>query len=151
MAPSLFIRPVDATSAAAWERMRRELWHAEPDDHHEEIKRFLSGRSSREEEVLMAFTPEGATVGFIELSIRPYAEGCRSENVAYIEGVFVESAKRGEGVGAALVKAAEEWGRAHGCSEIASDTEIENESSIAAHKAFGFTETTRVVCFKKDL
>lgn len=151
MAPSLYIRPVDASSAAAWERMRRELWPAGADDHLEEIKRFLSGRSGRDEEVLMAFTPEGSAVGFIELSVRPYAEGCRTENVAYIEGIFVDAAVRGTGVGAALVQAAEEWGRAHGCREIASDTEIENESSIATHKAFGFAETARMVCFKKDL
>ncbi|MBI2429606.1 MAG: GNAT family N-acetyltransferase [Ignavibacteriales bacterium] len=151
MAPSLFIRSVDASSAAAWERMRRELWPAEPDDHKEEVARFLSGKQKREEEVLIAFTPDEIPIGFIELSIRPYAEGCRSEKVAYIEGLFVEKRMRKEGAGAALVKAAEEWGRAHGCMEIASDTEIENESSIAAHKAFGFDEVMRVVCFRKDL
>lgn len=151
MTPSLFIRPVHASNAAAWERMRRELWPAEPDDHAAEISRFLSGKNNREEEVLLAFTPEGTAIGFIELSIRPYAEGCKSERVAYIEGIFVEKNKRGEGIGSALVKAAEAWGRAHGCVEIASDSEIENETSIAAHRAFGFDETTRLVCFRKNL
>jgi aminoglycoside 6'-N-acetyltransferase I len=49
------------------------------------------------------------------------------------------------------VRAAEEWGRAQGCTEFASDALIENVVSIAAHRALGFTEIDRVVTFRKDL
>jgi aminoglycoside 6'-N-acetyltransferase I len=49
------------------------------------------------------------------------------------------------------VKAAEEWGRNMGCKEMASDTEITNQTSIAVHKAMKFNEVNRVVCFKKEL
>ena len=35
--------------------------------------------------------------------------------------------------------------------EIASDAEIENEISIRAHKAIGYDEEVRIVCFRKGL
>ena len=59
--------------------------------------------------------------------------------------------KRRHGVGRALVRAAEEWGRAQGCSEFASDTEIDNEDSAKAHAALGFEEVERIRCFRKSL
>jgi len=90
-------------------------------------------------------------VGFIELSIRPHAEGCTSDRVAFVEGWFVEAGHRGRGVGAALMAAAEEWARARQCTELASDTQTFNEESIAAHNALGFEEVERLVCFRKSL
>ena len=47
--------------------------------------------------------------------------------------------------------AAEAWGRSQGCEELASDTELANDASAAAHTALGFTEVGRVRCFRKDL
>ncbi|HEX8851962.1 MAG TPA: GNAT family N-acetyltransferase, partial [Pyrinomonadaceae bacterium] len=90
-------------------------------------------------------------VGFAELSVRSYAEGCDSGRVAYLEGWFVESTHRGRGVGRALVAAAEDWGRTLGCTEFASDTELDNRSSAAAHVALGFEEVDRIICFRKTL
>jgi hypothetical protein len=46
------------------------------------------------------------------------------------------------------MRAAEEWGRANKCTELGSDTQPWNESSIQAHKALGFEE---VVAFRKWL
>ena len=46
---------------------------------------------------------------------------------------------------------AERWARALGYSELASDAEIDNTVSIAAHRALGFEETDRIVCFLKKL
>src|SRR5439155_36668 len=88
-------------------------------------------------EVIIACDDSGEPIGFAELSIRPYAEGCHSGRVAYLEGWFVEPAARRKGVGAALLKAAEDWGRASGCTELASDAEIGNDESVSAHRALG--------------
>jgi aminoglycoside 6'-N-acetyltransferase I len=94
---------------------------------------------------------DGRAIGFAELSIRPYAEGCRSDRVAYLEGWWVAPGGRRQGVGRALVEAAVEWGRAQGCAEMASDAEAENESSAAAHSALGFEEVGLIRCFRRDL
>jgi aminoglycoside 6'-N-acetyltransferase I len=48
-----------------------------------------------------------------------------------------------------LIAAAEKWTRERGLTEIASDAELENETSIRAHKALGFQETFRLVHFLK--
>jgi aminoglycoside 6'-N-acetyltransferase I len=90
-------------------------------------------------------------LGFIELSIRSYAEGCTTDRVAFVEGWYVEPDHRRRGIGTALMRAAEEWGRANKCSELGSDTQLWNESSIDAHKRLGFEEVERLVAFRKSL
>lgn len=127
--------------------MRDALWPAE--DHAREIDRYFAAEVREPLEVLIAFDEEA--IGFVELSIRPYAEGCETDRVAFVEGWYVEPDTRGTGVGAALIRAAEEWARSQGCTEIASDTEAENVASAAAHRALGFEETAVVRCFRKPL
>ena len=52
---------------------------------------------------------------------------------------------------ATLVEAAEAWARERGHTEIASDTDPDNRTSIAAHRALGYEEVGRAVCFRKPL
>jgi aminoglycoside 6'-N-acetyltransferase I len=143
----MFIRPVNRDDRDSWLRMRDALWPAK--DHAREIDRFFAAEVREPLEVLIAFD-EGA-IGFVELSIRPYAEGCDTDRVAFVEGWYVDPDARGTGVGAALIRAAEEWARSQGCTEIASDTEADNVASAAAHRALGFEETALVRCFRKPL
>jgi len=151
------VRPAQSDDASAWLKMRLTLW---PDgseaEHSEEIGRFFNDQVPdqfpREPwAVLLAESIEGGMLGFAELSIRPCAEGCRSNRVAYLEGWFVLPEARNGGVGRALVVAAEEWGRGQGCTEFASDTQRENDVSSAAHRALGFTDVGMVRCFLKKL
>jgi len=130
--------------------MRQGLW---PDDgkHTKEIERFFASELREPLEVLMAFDDQERAIGFIELSIRPYAEGCVTNRVAFIEGWYVEPAWRGRGVGAALVKEAESWGRAQGCAELGSDAEVDNLASAAAHRALGFEDAGVIRCFIKAI
>jgi aminoglycoside 6'-N-acetyltransferase I len=143
----MFIRPANRDDRGSWLRMRDALWPAE--DHGYEIDRYFAAEVREPLEVLIAFDADA--IGFIELSIRPYAEGCETDRVAFVEGWYVEPAARGTGVGAALILAAEAWARAQGCTEIASDTEADNVSSAAAHRALGFEETAVLRCFRKPL
>ena len=91
------------------------------------------------------------SIKLAELSIRNYAEDCVTDRVAYLEGWYVVPGARRQGVGRALIAAAEQWGRGQGCTEFASDAVIDNEISAAAHRALGFTETAQIRCFKKQL
>lgn len=101
--------------------------------------------------VLLALDAGQRALGMAELSIRPFAEGCRSTRVAYLEGWYVVPAARHQGVGRALVAAAEAWGRDQGCREFASDIEPANDVSAAAHLALGFQEVGSIRCFRKDI
>jgi aminoglycoside 6'-N-acetyltransferase I len=53
--------------------------------------------------------------------------------------------------GCVLVQLAEQWAREKGCSEMGSDTWLENESSISAHLRLGYVEVERLVHFVKRL
>ena len=146
------VRPVAESDRERWLSMRYQLW---PDgrraEHAEEIARYFAQDWPFERsEVLVAERSDGRLVGFAELSIRPYAEGCLPR-VAYLEGWFVEAEARRSGVGAALIGAAEDWGRQLGCREFASDAEPENRASIEAHLRLGFEDAGLVRCFKKIL
>ena len=145
------VRPVTRQDPAAWLAMRTALW---PDDethsHAQEIENFFAGRLRMPLQVLVAVA-DAAVVGFVELSIRAYAEGCTTDRVAFLEGWYVVPGFRRQGVGRALVEAAESWGRSQGCSEFGSDAVLDNDVSAAAHDALGFEEVVQIRCFRKDL
>ena len=58
---------------------------------------------------------------------------------------------RGLGVGRALITAAERWAADRGYRELASDTQWDNDASVAAHQALGFEPAGVIRCFRKRL
>jgi len=146
------VRPVTPADAGAWLRMRCALWpEGSETEHRDEIERFFAGQLRDPLATLAALNAAGDPVGFAELSIRSYAEDCVTDRVAYLEGWYVATDARRQGIGGALVRAAEEWARAQGCTEFASDALIDNAVSAAAHRALGFDETVQLRCFRKDI
>jgi aminoglycoside 6'-N-acetyltransferase I len=135
----------------AWLEMRARLWPDSRDTHARDVDRFFAGQAREPVAALIARDETGRALGFAELSIRSYAEGCTTDNVAFLEGWFVMPDSRGRGVGRALVAACEQWARTQGCSEFASDAQPDNEASIAAHLALGFSDEGLVRCFSKKL
>jgi aminoglycoside 6'-N-acetyltransferase I len=100
--------------------------------------------------VRLAFAPDGSAVGFVEASKRvDYVNGTNSSPVVFLEGPYVEPAARRKGVARALVGEVERWALAKRCSELASDSPLENVAAHAAHRALGFAETERVVYFRR--
>lgn len=130
--------------------MRGQLWPDGAENHAAEIDLFFSGQGKEPLAVLVA-EEQGTLLGFAELSIRPYAEKCATQQVAYLEGWYVAPGMRGRGIGRALLEAGEAWGRSRYCREFASDAEANNDASIAAHLACGFEDAGMVRCFRKDL
>jgi aminoglycoside 6'-N-acetyltransferase I len=148
---ALRVRPVTKDDSAAWLRLRQALWPEDGESSHpHEVALFLAGGSKNPLAVLVA-EDRGEIVGFAELSIRAYAEGCSTDRVGFLEGWFVLPHARRRGVGRALVKGAEDWARAQGCTEFASDMLVTNEVSAAAHRALGFEEVEIIRCFRKNL
>lgn len=103
------------------------------------------------DKVFVADRPGGGLCGFLEAALRSRADGCESTPVGYIEGWYVDEDVRKQGIGRALVEAAEAWARSRGCRQMASDAELWNTISHASHGALGYEETGRLVLFKKDL
>jgi len=133
--------------------MRRALF---PDEDFRELdaeteKFFNEGPLFDLESVLVCENVEGELVGFLELGLRSYAEGCRNSPVPYVEAWFVEPNVRHTGVGRALIEAAERLSAERGYTEFASVALIENIASTDAHRALGFEEVERAVHFRKRL
>jgi aminoglycoside 6'-N-acetyltransferase I len=146
----MHIRTARIEDADAWTRMRTALWPDGADDHRREIDAYFAG-SRHDPAMVLVAELDGELAGFAELSLRSHAEGCSTSPVAYLEGWYVSAETRKRGVGRALIEAAEAWGRSQGCTEFASDTEVDNAPSAAAHAALGFEETGVVRCFRKML
>lgn len=143
------IRLMARPDRAVWAEMRAALW---PEDdagaHAAEIDEIFA------RDGVWAFVAEAGTdgaVGFAELAIRPYANGCDSRPIPFLEGIWVDPRFRRRGIGGLLIKQTETFLTARGFTELGSDTEIENRASQAAHQYWGFHETERVVYFRKRL
>ena len=143
------VREIVASDRSDWLRMRNALWPGSLTEHDAETQRYFDERNDRA--VTFVAEVDGRLVGFLELDQRKYAEGCESSPVPFIEGWYVAPEMRGQGVGRALVEAAEARARAEGYREIASDAGIDNADGIATHRALGYQEIQRVVCFRKPL
>ena len=91
-------------------------------------------------------------VGFAQCQLRhDYVEGTDSSPVGYLEGIYVEKEHRNLGTARALLKGAQQWAKAKGCREFASDCEMDNTESLAFHLACGFEEANRIICFVKEI
>ncbi len=145
------VREVKKDDFVEWVRMRQYLWPNPSNDHESEVKNYFKGENR---DIVITFVLErekGKLGGFIEINKRSYAEGSKSFPVPYIEGWYIDPDIRGNGYGAQLVASAEGWAKENGFNEIASDSEIDNILSIKVHKALGFKEVERNVCFIKQL
>ena len=134
---------------AGWLRMRRSLWDDCPDD--QQVREMGEILASDTEAVLFAERPVGGLCGFVEASVRPWAIGCDARPVGYVEGWYVDEDVRRQGVGRAMVEAAEAWARSKGCRQMVSVAELWNDVSHQAHGAIDYRQTVWLVQFKKNL
>jgi aminoglycoside 6'-N-acetyltransferase I len=155
MVAAMPVRPIRAEDRDGVALHRGALWtHTTPEENRDELAAILAGRphSTMPLMVLVAEAPDGALEGFIEVGLRSHADGCDpTRPVGFVEGWYVRPESRGRGVGAELMRAAERWARDQGCRELASDTWIDNEGSVRAHRSLGFEVVDRCVNFRKQL
>lgn len=130
-------------------KMARKIWD---NDSVEELKKEFEEFADDPNIVSFIKYEDGNPIAFANLSIRyDYVEGCETTPVAYLEGIFVDEKYRNRGYGRDLLIACENWAKDRDIKEFASDCELTNTDSFAFHKAIGFEETNRIICFKKDL
>lgn len=139
------VRRYEPADRREYQRMRLALW---PDNHESEIDAWFARDDAA---TFLALRDDGTICGFVEVGSRPYAEGCETTPVGYIEGWWVDADMRKRGVGRALFVAAENWARSQGYTEIGSDALIDNSVSHAAHERCGYEEVERHVVFRKSL
>lgn len=148
------VRPVQPADRAEWLRLLVALYPHYPEAEHTlALDAFFAGTPHREllpEAVFVSENDQGGLSGFLELSVRNYAEGCTGPT-PYVESWYVDAELRGVGIGRALMAAAQSWAKDRGYWEMASDAELENRASREAHRSIGFVEVERAVHFRKTL
>ena len=91
-------RYAQAADRAEWLRMLRALYPHHPEaEHTPAVDAFLHAESTPfllPSAVFVCERPEGGLAGFLELSIRNYAEGCTGP-APYVESWYVDADVRG--------------------------------------------------------
>ena len=145
----MLIRRITEADREDWLRLRDALWPGSRREHDLETRAYFETPSGTP--IVFVAEIDNRIVGVLELEYRKYAPGCASSPVPFIEGWYVEPSYRVRGVGRALVAAAEAYARTEGFAEMASDADVANAGGIAAHRAVGYAEVERVVCFRRSL
>ena len=140
------IRKANISDLPVLTALALKLW---PDNDSEDLAAELAKIMKRDD---AAFFLAEDDAGFAQCQLRrDYVEGTDSSPVGYLEGIFVEKSHRHRGLAKQLMTACEEWAREQGCTEFASDCELESTGSLAFHLALGFAEANRIICFTKKL
>jgi aminoglycoside 6'-N-acetyltransferase I len=149
--PQIAIEPATLQTLSDWVRLRTELWpHGSRDEHERDAMQLLERASDMT--CLVARVDGLDVVGFAEVALRrDYVAGCTTSPVAFLEGIFVATGFRRQGIARLLCAEAEVWAREQGCREFASDASIDNLDSHRMHAALDFQEVERVVAFRKVL
>ncbi|WP_163880268.1 GNAT family N-acetyltransferase [Rhizobium laguerreae] len=146
---SVLIRKMQASDSALWAEMRFKLWDSlSIDEHLGDITRMLKGKKRAG---YLALRPDHTPLGFAEICIREYANGCTAQPVPFLEGIWIDPKYRRRGVGRALLEKITTDLIEQGFHELCSDADIRNRRSHQAHQNWGFAETERVVYFRKVL
>ncbi|MCF6464787.1 GNAT family N-acetyltransferase [Clostridium sp. Cult2] len=132
-----------------WVKMALALW---PDNEENELKDEFHKMLSSKKEQAFIYKLDDEYIGFTNLSIRSdYVEGSSSSPVGYVEGIYVRTEYRNNGIAKELITKGEEWAKEKGCTQMGSDIELDNHISYKFHQKVGFKEANRIICFIKDI
>jgi aminoglycoside 6'-N-acetyltransferase I len=90
------IRRATKADVPEWAAMRHALWPDQPAD---ELRQEAATLVNDDGQPTFVCEQNGKLVGFVEIRLRDYAEGCASSPVGYIEAWYVVSEARRQGVG----------------------------------------------------
>lgn len=143
------IRKAEIKDSSILAELACQLW---PDHTVEEMcAEFAEILAESDAAFFLAYAEETA-IGFAQCQLRyDYVEGTDSSPVGYLEGIYVADGYRQQGFARELLAACESWAKSKGCTEFASDCELDNVQSLQFHLNVGFEETNRIICFTKKL
>ena len=143
------IRKAISKDEALLAQLACALW---PDHALEEMAEEMAALLQNGEAACFLAFEEEMPVGFAQCQLRhDYVEGTEGSPVGYLEGVYIREEYRKKGYARALLSACENWAKEKGCTEFASDCELENGESLAFHLRAGFQEANRIICFTKKI
>ena len=143
------IRRGEEADLAALTALALELW---PEHEYDELWQDIADIMAGPEAAFFLLEENEKPMGFAQCQLRhDYVEGTESSPVGYLEGIYVRPEVQGRGGAKTLLKACEQWAASWGCTEFASDCELDNTASLAFHLKMGFEEASRNIHFAKKI
>jgi GNAT superfamily N-acetyltransferase len=133
---SLRIRPATADDALALARLLGQLGYPTDSD---EIPARLERLEARPGTTVIVAENADGVVGVLTVHLFPSLH--TSEPVAWLTAVVVEETARGQGIGAALVKRAEEWAAEHGANRVSLTSALRRTRAHAFYKDLSYEHT----------
>ena len=131
------IRIATLLDIADWAELRAQLWKDYSYEQHVHELKVMLARPSGEFIAFFDIVDGDNIRAFAEAALRrDYVNGCETSPVAFLEGIFVKPEYRAAGIGRNLLRSVQSWAQEQGCSELASDADLDNLTSHAFHKAF---------------
>lgn len=137
------IRPVEPADADAVARLLDQLgYSASAADIAPRLTRIIARRDHR----FMLAEADGAVVGWIHASISEHID---AEACVLIEGLVVDRAYRGHGIGRLLLDDAEAWATATGCSLVRLRSTDARTEAHRFYEHLGYTNVKTQYSFAK--
>ena len=143
------IRKAESYDIHTIAKLACKLW---PDHTVEEMRAEFAEVIAKPDSAFFLAYVEDVPIGFAQCQLRyDYVEGTDASPGGYLEGIYVADGYRKQGVARELLAACEGWAKEKGCTEFASDCELENTQSLQFHLNVGFEEANRIICFTKKI
>lgn len=102
--------------------------------------------------IAFIYYSENKAIAFSEGSIRhEHVQGTWKSPVGYLECVYVDEDYRQKGIAKKLINKIESWATENGCTQIGSDTEVDNKISQKFHDKLDYKQVKIIIHFVKDL
>jgi GNAT superfamily N-acetyltransferase len=139
-----FVREALSSDAPRIAALAAQLGYDVPEVH---VERQIA-RMNNERVVFVAVVPRAGVIGWIGVALH---ESITDSGRADIEGLVVEDEYRGNGAGALLVKAAENWARERNCTSMRLVSNVVRERAHGLYKRLGYDVLKTQYAFRKLL
>lgn len=103
--------------------------------------RFLVSQVAEPDCLVQVAVRSGAIVGYVYASLEPVSWRDLRGPCGYLHDVYVDAGARGAGIGGRLVRAALDWVRAHGSTQVVLSSATGNETAQRLFAGLGFRPT----------
>lgn len=140
------IRPMIEADAGRVAELTTQLGY--PVDPETLATRLAEVRTRTADEVLVAVDADGLPIGWIHVALLALLE---ATDLACINGLVVDEDHRSQGIGAALVEAAEKWAHEQGATEIMVRSRSARVRAHRFYERIGYVEIKRSHVFSKSI
>jgi GNAT superfamily N-acetyltransferase len=137
------VRPATEQDAERVAALSAQLGYpASPED----TQRYLAQVEQDSNHVVHVAALDGRVVGWVHVRVMLH-----DKRVAEIEGLVVDEAHRGRGIGRLLILASERWMRERGCGTVYARSSITRKRAHRFYEGLGYENTSTSLTFRKAL